>query len=717
MAKHRRGDLAGAIAGYKELLNQAPNHADALHLLGLAFYQQGENEQAARLIDRAIQSDSQVALFYNHYGLVLYALSRTEEALAAFDAALKLNPGFVKAHNNRGAVLMGAGRLKEALAAFNNAVGLEPGNQEGHVNRAKVLGELGHLGESVESFQTAIAIDPCLSDAHFQLGNVLRMLGRMQDALSAYDHALKLDDKDASVYANRGNVLVELGRLKEAEESYRKALAVDQDHIVTLNNWASLLLKQGKSREAICVFETALAINPKNPEVNNNYGAALRDVGELNEAIAAFKQAITSEPSYYQAHSNRIMALHYREENPDQRIARAIRQFAARFEQEEICRPSMLARTLRRKMRIGYVSGDFREHPVGYFLEGAMLHHDRAELEIYCYSNNRVRDRLTARLQACANKWRTIENLPDKAALECIRTDGIDILVDLSGHTANNRLSLFALRPAPVQVTWLGYFGTTGLKAIDFILADRFVIRDGEEEKFSERVWRLPESYLCFTPPVTRSEIDSKCAMPDSVTFASFNNILKLSERTIRLWSRVLKEVPGSNLLIRDKVLADPGVRAKVLGEFVKSGTCPEQLVMESSVSREEYLREYCDVDISLSPTPFGGGTTTAEALWMGVPVVFLSGGTWAGRIGESILRTVGLPELVAQDEERYVGIATALAGDVKRRRELRNDLRGMVQNSPLCDFTTFTYELERAYREMWKDITERVAHGYGDWH
>jgi predicted O-linked N-acetylglucosamine transferase (SPINDLY family) len=382
------------------------------------------------------------------------------------------------------------------------------------------------------------------------------------------------------------------------------------------------------------------------------------------------------------------------------------RDWASRFGIKEDAAPFPNPPLPERRLRVGYVSNDFYSHPVAYFLERVLTAHDHSAVEVFCYANNGRTDGLTDRLRAAADHWRSITQIGDAEGAALIRQDGIDVLIDLSGHTGGNRLTLFARRAAPVQVSWLGYFGTTGVPAMDYILADHHVVPPGEEEFFTEAVRRLPLSYHCFAPPADDVAIGPPPSQASgAITFGSFNNSIKITPAAVALWAEVLRAVPGSHLLLKSRQFADAGVCGTLSDQFAAQGIDPARLQMEGSSPRTDYLAAYNRIDIALDPLPFGGGTITAECLWMGVPVITLRGDRWTGRISTSFLSTIGLgEELVADSPDTYVSKAAALAADPARLADLRAGLRRRLENSPLCDGPAFTRALEQAYREMWRN-------------
>jgi len=733
---HQSGRLEQAATLYSKILEADPRHADANHLLGVIAFQLGRNEVAVELIGMAIAANRSNPAFHSNLGNALNGMGRADDALAAYDRALRLRPDYADAHYNRGNVLRDMGRLGDALAACDTALRLRPDYADAYYSRGNVLRDMGRLDDALTAYDSALRLRPDYAeaynnrgnallgmgrlddalaaydgalrlrpdyaDAHYNRGNVLRDMARLDDALAAYDTALRLRPDLAETHNNRGNTLREIGRLDDALTAYDSALRLRPDYADAYNNRGNALFGMGRLDDALAAYDTALSLRPDFADAHYNRGNALRDMARLDDALAAYDTALRLRPDYADAHSNKLLALHYGAFDARGAIAAQARAFGASVNRAGTPQAFVNAPVPDRRLRIGYVSGDLRRHPVGYFLQSVLRNHASDAVEVFCYSNNLKDDDLTASFQSEADHWRRLRGLTDEAAASLIRADAIDILVDMSGHTALNRLPLFARRPAPVQVSWLGYFGTTGLTAMDYVLADRFVVPPGEEDAFTEQVWRMPGSYLCFMPPDMDVPVRSR-DVQGPVTFGSFNNLAKLSPHTVSLWARVVQSVPQSRLLLKTSQLADAAVCQAVRERFAGHGIEADRLVLEGPSPRADLLASYNRVDIALDPYPYGGGTTTAEALWMGAPVVTLRGGTWTGRVSESILSTVGLSDLVAGSQEAYVDIAAKLAADQDRRTALHATLRSRLADSPFCDGAGFTRQLEDACRGMWK--------------
>lgn len=600
--------------------------------------------------------------------------------------------------------LHATGRMDEAEVLYRQIHALDPAHASSLHQLGVLCFQTGRHQLALDLINQAIALSGGVALFYLNLGTVLQGVGRLAEAAAAFERALAIKPDFLVAFFNLGNVFQDQGKLPDAIACYERALLIKPDFPQALHNLGNALQLQGKLTEATVFYARALAIAPASPELLNNAANALQAQGKLSEAISMYERALTVKPDYALALSNLLMTMHYSARFSGANIAHCARRVADQYPVSAQRRQFDNLPIPRRRLRLGYVSGDFINHPVGYFLAKVLPAHDRQAVEVFCYSNKPGEDEMTERLRRSADHWRSVVGLSDAEVARMIGVDAIDILVDLSGHTRRNRLGVFALRAAPVQVCWLGYFGTTGLPTMDYVLADRHVVPESAEQDFTETIWRLPDSYLCFSPPdldVAVGQLPSASGAP--LTFGCFSNHVKTTPETIALWARVLNSLPQASLLLKNRSLADPGVRQELLNQLAGHGIAAERIVIEGLSSRLAYLETYRRIDIVLDTTPFSGGTTTAEALWMGVPVVTLRGPTWAGRICESILATVGLPELVATTAEAYVEIATRLAHDLPRLTSLRSGLRGQLASSPFCDSARFTRQLEDAYAGMWR--------------
>jgi len=535
-------------------------------------------------------------------------------------------------------------------------------------------------------------------------GNNALNSGRLAEALEWYDKARDADPLSPPVLYNRGLCLQKLGRNREAEEEYRLVLSLDQGFAEAHTNLGNMLAARGCLTESLGHYLAAATIDPDSGAILNNLGNSYMEAGDLVKAIKFFRRAVSVEPSDAFARSNLIMALEYSSETDRDGLFSEVRAF-----QDSLC--AKLPQCTRhentpdpeRRLRIGYVSPDFKRHPVGFHLLPALRHHDKTMFEVFCYSDTLGADELTEELRACADVWRDIAGRSDEEVEKIILGDGIDILIDLTGHTAFNRLLLFARKPAPVQATWLGYFNTTGLDAMDYLISDGITIPPGEEKWFAERIVRLPDSRFCYAPPAFAPEVAPPPVLVNGfITFGSFNTILKVTGEVVELWSRIMHAVPDSRLLLKSRSFDSGETTERYREMFARYGISGERLDLRGSSNHPTLLMQYGEMDIALDPFPFSGGLTSCEAMWMGVPVITLPGKTPISRQTRGFLRVLKMQELVARAKDHYVAIAAELASDRDRLIRMRSGLRTRMAVSPLCDGERFARNLEQAFREMW---------------
>jgi predicted O-linked N-acetylglucosamine transferase (SPINDLY family) len=592
---------------------------------------------------------------------------RFEAAEQLYARILAVAPDHAECRHRMGVLANQTGRGELALRLIAEAIGLDPHNPAYHNNLGNALHGLGRLDEAAAGYRQALALKPDYAGAHYNLANVLQAQGRPAAALPHFEQALALWPERAEVHNNLGVALLELGRFTEA----------------------------------IARFERALVLAPDQAEARNNLGKGCQELGRMAEAVAHYRQALALRPDYAEAHSNLLMTLTYLPGlSPGQLLAEH-REYGRR--QARPARRHANPRQPERRLRIGYVSGDFHHHVVGFFIEPLLRAHDRAVVSVYGYSDTQRPDAVTARLKGLADGWCETGGLDDETVAARIQADGIDILVDLAGHSAFNRLPVFARKPAPVQVTWLGYPGSTGLEAIDYRLVDPVSDPEGEADAgASEALVRLRGGFLCYRPPP--GPAPDRGGADGRLTFGSFNNLNKMSPPVVALWAALLHRVPDARLLLKSRQLSDDAVGHAVRAAFARHGIAGERLgLLGWTAGPEAHLESYRRVDIALDPFPYNGTTTTCEALWMGVPVVTLRGDRHAARMGASLLVPLGLDALVAGDEAGYLEIAAALAADPERRARLRAELRPRMAAAPLCDETALAGRLQEAYRIMWR--------------
>jgi predicted O-linked N-acetylglucosamine transferase (SPINDLY family) len=612
-------------------------------------------------------------------------LAQGKDAPAAAERAVALLPGDAEAHFVLGRERQRAGRLDEAEACLRQAQAMRGGFVEAMLNHGIVLKDLGRAADALACYRSLIALRPDWAEAHLNLGIAYYELARAEEAIAAFRRALAIQPDSPEILANLGHVLLERGGIREAETAYRRAIALRPGHAPLLCDLGNVLYLSGRSLEAIDAYRQALALKPDFLDAHGNL---------LMMANGMAGQAPFDLIEEARAYGRRLLAV--RPPRPAGRTP----DWPARADPE-------------RRLRIGLVSGDFRSHPVGFFLESALAALSRENLDVIAYSTNRIEDAATRRMKGHCTAWRSIAAFDDGAAEDIIRNDAIDVLMDLAGHTAGNRLPLFARRPAPVQASWLGYYATTGVAAMDYILGDRWVLPPDEAVQFIEKPWRLPDCYLCFTPPeAVLSPGPLPRAESGHITFGCFNNLWKMNDAVVALWARLLQTLPTARLFLKTVQLSDESMRRAVGERFAAHGIAPERLQLEGYSPRNDVLAAYRRVDIALDPFPYPGGTTTLEALWMGVPVLTLRGERFIGHVGESILHNAGLADWVAADAEDYLRRAARHAGDAAALAGLRARLRPQLLASPLCDAPRFARNLGEAWRGMWREWCAQQVRG-----
>jgi protein O-GlcNAc transferase len=687
----------------RQVLEIEPSHADAHHCLGVLAFQVGRPEIAAAFIGQAIALRGDDPAMHSNLGNALKGLGRISEAIASYRRAIALRADFADAHSNLGNALGDQGEVDEAIRSYRRALTLRPAFPDAHKNLGDVFLKQRKLVEAAASYGRALALKPDFPDAHNNLGVALKDLGKLDEAIAAFGQALTIRPDYVDAHINLGNALRDRGDPDAAMASYRRALAIKPNCAQALHNLGTVFEDQARFDEASASYERALALNPNFAESHNNLANTLKHQGRVEEALDSYERVLALKPDFAGAHSNLLLTQHYSDRISNAQLLATARRFGEQFDQKSADRSFKNDRSHGRRLRIGYVSGDFQQHPVGFLLARVLEAHDRAAFEIYCYVNSANADPVTDRLRAAADHWRGIVGLSDADAAALIERDRIDILVDLSGHTAKNRLQMFALRAAPIQVSWLGYFGATGLKAMDYLVMDHATMPLGEERWFSEAIVRLPYGRFCYAPPAYAPEpVDPPALKRGLVTFGSFNNVAKIGSGVIDLWATVLQATPKSRLLLKWKSFDNENVRRRFSDAFAAAGVAPDRLELRGFSLHPEMLAQYGDVDIALDTFPFGGGLTSCEALWMGVPVVTWPGDRPASRQSVGFLDILGLDECVARAPAEYVQCATDLAADPDRLLALRHSLRARMAASPLCDGARFTPTLEAAFKQMW---------------
>ncbi len=639
---HRAGRLEQAEQIYRQILTINPNHADALHLLGVVAFQTDHHRDAIALIEQAIRINPRAPDYQSNLADVYVALGQLDAAVTHYRNAIAANPRSLHAYNNLGMTLVNLNRLDDAIAVY----------------------------------RTALNVDPNDTHTHNNLGIALFAQGHTDDALRSFEQALKLDPRNHEPHTNIG--------------------------------WALQIVHQHEA--AIAAFQKAIAIEPRHSIAHLNLGMSYLAQGRVDEAFASLRTASELRPTDRGPRSNMLLAMHYDTRFSPVEVFEAHRRWSDGLQVP--ARPPIDA--TEHRIRVGYVSPDFRAHSVAFFIEPVLQAHDRTAVEVFCYSIVRKPDDTTRRIASHAQHFVDAASLTDAQLADRIRADRIDILIDLAGHTACNRLLVFARQPAPIQATYLGYPDTTGLPAMQFRIVDS-VSDPAGDEFHTEELIRLPRCAWCYRPADDSPPVNELPARSGNrITFGSFNTLPKLSTATLDLWSRILAAVSNSCLVIKAPPLRDESTKERITRAFAARNVPADRLRFRTrDNSLSDHFKSYHEIDIALDTFPYHGTTTTCDALWMGVPVVTLAGNTHVSRVGVSLLNAVGLPELVADSPEQYVSVAVELAADLPRLASLRASMRDRMSRSPLMDARSLAAALEAAFRDMLGAKNELPIHGW----
>ncbi|MFS8823059.1 tetratricopeptide repeat protein [Synechococcus sp. W60.2] len=746
------GQLERSVELYRQLLEQDPQRPELHNGLGLTLAEQGNWEEAIAAFRQALELDGHLVEAHINLGTALLEQGQPEAAIEAYRAALALQPDRPRVYFNLATAFRKLQQPERALDYYHVAFGLQPDYAEAHRGLANLLSDRklrkvfsNGLLDSMAHLSRALGVRPNLAEAYFEAGCLLLDQLRFKEAIPLLEKALEYKPDFALAYNNLGLAYRHLNEPEKEEIQYRQALVHDPELGEAYCNLGLLLQSQHRNEEALPVLQEAARLKPDFLDVHRALGSVYKELNRLTEALESFQRALEinpEDPSTYAGlagtflqqcrheeaikayrksaklapgviafHGNILMGLHYAPDFDPEETLREHKKWgdATQASVAHLRRPYHRDRDLKRPLRIGYISGDFKLHSVSMFFEHVYNHHDHERFQIYCYSNGPYSDIVTERMKEKADGWRDIHKIrSDVEVADLIHEDKIDILVDLAGHTAYNRLGVLALKPAPIQATYLGYPNTTGLTLVDYRITDAYADPPGLTEKYhTEKLMRLPKSFLCYNPidifpPV--SELPALSA--GYITFGCCNNPTKITPNVVAVWVEILKRLPNARILLKNMRYTDRSVCEIFWGHFERHGVERQRVhLVGDRRSIPEHLQIYSEIDIGLDPFPYNGTTTTCETLWGGAPVVVLAGNAHVCRVGVSILTNVGLPELVAQTPEEYVEIAVNLASDLERLRHLRHSLRGMMEKSPLRDPQSHARALERAYWQMWKNL------------
>lgn len=666
---HRAGDIATAGALYRSILKAQPRHAEALNLLATLYQQQGKFQEAIPLSTRATL----------------------------------LQPSRPDYHSNLGAALRSTGNLTKAAASFRKALALNPNHLESQFNLAMTLRESGDIAGATQGFRTILLTKPSFIPALEMLAQTLIGQGLLSEALACFQEIIHFAPQHSAAFFESGNILQAQNKLTDSVAAYEQAITLNPTSAVAHNNLGNTLVKQGKLHEAMVRYQTAIRCNPDLGEAYVNLSWTYKEHGMIEDDIACLQQYLSRRPEDHKAHSDLLFSMNYDPAYSQEQLYSAAQgwwqQHAPKHKNF-----TFQPRSADQKFRIGFLSPDFRQHPVGIFLAPLFAFIDKEEVSLHCYSEmyDQQMDAVSYRIHALADTWTTTIGLSAAEAATKIHQDRIDILIDLAGHSANNRLDIMALKPAPIQVSWLGYVNTTGLPVIDYRISDSVTDPPGSDAWHSEKIFRMPDAFFCFESPVDAPDIGPLPALTRGmITFGSLNNPAKISPQVIAVWSKILEQTPHSHLIMVGAPFADEFIANRYRTLFSEQGVDPERIDLRATLPMREYMQLYNTIDIALDPFPHNGHTITCHTLWMGVPVITLRGERYASRMGASVLLGAGLEQLVATTTNDYISLATNLANDLSRLSDLRDSMRDRLSQSPICDTARFARHFLQAMKTM----------------
>lgn len=702
---HDTGDWTAAEGLYRKVLEQDPGQFVAIHQLGVIRNQRGDYEGAVQAFSEALPRFPKSALLHFNLGNAYAHLARYDEAYSHYQYSLVLNSQNPQALLNAAVALRNLGRQDEALHRLEKLLGRQELLAEALLNKGIVLLDLYRYEEARVTFDHLLRLEPLNLGALMNRGNALVGLGRAEEALASFEAALALDPDAVEGRVNRGNAFLDLERFEEALGDYDRALNAQPRLAAAWNNRSVALRGLHRNLEALESCQRALEIDPHNADALLNQGTALYFLARQEEAIACFDQALALRPDFAQAHSNKIFVLDYLPEPGFQEHQQVRKAFY--LEQAKGLGPLdsdfTQHRDPNRTLVLGYVSADFKQHSAATCFGPVLKHHDKSRFRVVCYSGVVHEDGKTREFRALADVWRSTVGVSDEALARQIRGDQVDILIDLSGHSKDSRLLVFARKPAPVQVSAWGNGGGTGLPMMDYHFTDPVFTPEWARPLYAETSYDLP-CCLTYEPPTLLPPVrELPAAAKGFVTFGSLNRFNKIRPAILELWADILRAVPRSHLLLKCAGLEEAATQDRVRGVFTRKGIEAARIDIRGTTSQQEHLQTYGDIDLVLDTFPQNGGVTTWESLWMGVPVLAILGNKPPSRLSGAILHALGLGEWVGDTEAEYAALAVAKAADLESLAAFRRTIRARILASPAGDSERYTRAVEEGYRAMWK--------------
>ncbi len=741
---YQHGQQQRALQLCESILKSQPRHADTLHLSGILLAQQKQWSEAEIRVQKAIKAQRKTAVFHNTLGNILQQQQQWEAAKTSYQQALRLSPKLFDAQHNLGEMFRKLGDIPKAEQCFRKALKINSDYPDALNGLGGVYRDTGQTEKALRHYQKLVQHHPHFIAGHYNLGLLYQEQEHWTQALECFEHTFKLNPDHADAYVHASEVCLALKKLDltmnylqivtklqpkrfdrqfklaqffeahnfipEAIERYHIALQLEPEDATAWNNLGSIYHTKGQLKKALSCFQRALdyvgalSDSTLNFMIYNNIGNSELARGDIKTALQAYKKALEFKPHSVTVHSNLLLALHYSDTSSRTHIFSYTQSFQKHCV-SSISPLSHSSHTFHQPLRIAYLSEDFRSHSVAYFMEGILKHHHHPQFETFIYMYSLFEDSTSEHLKKYVPHWLNCAHWSDEQLMQQIQADEIDILVDLGGHTGNNKLTLLAHKPAPIQMSYLGYPDTTGLSSIDYRIADRYTEPEEAQAYSSETLLRMPHSYFCYTPAPQALDLavgEAPCLKNTYITFGSFNNYQKINDFTLSLWADVLHAVPHSRLFLKTKSFNDEETQQACLARFQACGIAAERIMMVPFAdSLVEHLTLYQQVDMCLDTYPYQGATTTCEALWMGVPVLSLQGSTHVARVGQSLLSTIGLAEWAVETRETFIEKARFYANDLLSLEALRQSIRERLQHSPLMQAQAFTRDLEALYIQV----------------
>lgn len=733
----KKAQFSQATSLIKRAISHRPGRADYYHNLAISLENSKIIDEAISCYRRALSIEPRMLASQYNLAVLLHKSGQHSEAINCYSEILKHNSTDVNSLINLGSLYLQQERLTEAFELYEKLASIQPKNQISLHKMGSILLKMGRAKSAIPFLEQTVELRPDSAEALNDLGNAYRETKKYSSALSCIEKAEKHIPHHAEILNSKGLIYLDQRNLQKAKHYFTKALSYNPNHTASLNNLGLAYMDLGDMKEAVKHFQGALKIDatfiqaannlgiclrnsghlkqafdlynkaiviaPQNAELHINYSNVLSNQGQLQKAIAACRKALNLNPKLSTYRSNLLFMLNNDPTITNEEMWLEAQTWDLRHGNQQNTLPSIPSDYQKRVLKIGYVSPDFRTHSVSFFFLSLLTSHSPQKVETFCYAEVMTPDEITEEIKEKAGTYRSTVGLTDDEIVTLIKKDEIDILVDLAGHTANNRLPVFAARPAPIQISWLGYPNTTGMQAIDYRLTDDIADPPGSGKYYSEKLIRLPGGFLCYRPPVATPKAISIPPSLDKqyLTFGSFNNITKLTPQTINVWCEILRLVKGSRLILKSLQLNDEVTKNRLYEMFNNNGIPSDRIdMLGKTPTIGEHLKLYNQVDVCLDPFLYNGTTTTLEALWMGVPVITLSGDRHAARVGNSILSHIGLSELIAENTEEYIAICQNLASDFDRLRFFRKNIRNLLSKSSLCDDIGFAQKIENFYFE-----------------